>query len=551
MKTTSAILLCSLLYSCAVNAQDTQRSRPKQWEQLVPGARFMDRFLPNPVRGKLSSDTWGVDAVKPRDTQLGIEDPAWSYWGGNIRHVDGTYHLFVCRWPENHPKGHMAWHGSTVVRATAPHPWGPYQVAEEIGKGHNPEIFPTKDGSYALYVINGYYHAPDMSGPWTRKKFTFNTRDRRVIEGYTNMSFAPREDGSVLMVCRGGGIWISEDGLSPYQQISVKRAYPPVPGNFEDPVIWKTNIQYHMIVNDWKGRIAYHLRSKDGLSWVTEDGEAYLPGIDRYEDGTHVDWYKYERIKVLQDDLGRAYQANFAVIDFSKWKDKANDQHSSKNIPIPLTVGRQLSILNPETIDAGTSKIQLKIHAEEGFDPHQDMDLPSLRFGPSAEVNYGRGGKVIASEKDGKDLIVSIDASNHAFNSEHFAGKLLGKTKQGKLLFGYSRLPGVQYAAPMLSSRLPTVKQADKGQSLRVETTNYGLNRSPQQQAKIEISNGTFKESLKMSLPELQPYESVTLEIPLPQSLKPKETHQINIMVETQSTPLFTSQHRNPKLIAP
>ena len=71
-----------------------------------------------------------------------------------------------------------------------------------------------------------------------------------------------------------------------YFNTSAESVYPKVDGVFEDPVIWKDDLQYHIIVNDWKGRIAYYLRSKDGFHWQPEPGEAYVPGIARYEDGT-------------------------------------------------------------------------------------------------------------------------------------------------------------------------------------------------------------------------------------------------------------------------
>ena len=90
-----------------------------------------------------------------------------------------------------------------------------------------------------MYVIDGYYIADQVNGPWQYGKFTFNPRDRKIIEGLSNLSFAKRQDGSYLMVCRGGGIWISKDGIAPYEQITDKRVYPPVKGEFEDPVIWR------------------------------------------------------------------------------------------------------------------------------------------------------------------------------------------------------------------------------------------------------------------------------------------------------------------------
>lgn len=148
------------------------------------------------------------------------------------------------------------------------------------------------------------------------------------------------------MVCRGGGVWISKDGLSTYHQLTDKRIYPAVEGRFEDPVVWKDELQYHLIVNDWLGRIAFYQRSKDGVNWVTEQGEAYMPGISFHKDGKVERWFKYERPKVLQDQYGRATQMNFAVIDTIKWNDLPNDKHSSKNICIPLNKGMRLSILN-------------------------------------------------------------------------------------------------------------------------------------------------------------------------------------------------------------
>ena len=105
------------------------------------------------------------------------------------------------------------------------------------------------------------------------------------------------------------------------------------------PVIWRDHIQYHLIVNDWLGRIAFYLRSKDGVNWVVDPGEAYMPGVAVHADGQVEDWFKYERLKVYQDKYGRAIQANFAVIDTLKNEDKPFDHHSSKNISIPLNPG--------------------------------------------------------------------------------------------------------------------------------------------------------------------------------------------------------------------
>lgn len=247
-----------LLIAEDTNAQITDRERSKDWDNLIQGGRFMDRFLPMPVQGSLTADTWGAANVRPRYIENGIEDNEWSYWGGNaLIDEDGKYHLYVCRWREDATKGHMEWPKSIVVHAVAENSFGPYKVMETIGKGHNPEVFKLKDGRYVIYVINGYYISNDLNGPWEYNQFEFDRRDRRIIEGLSNLTFAKREDGSYLMVCRGGGVWFSKTGISPYMQVTEERVYPPVEGRFEDPLVWKTDIQYHMIVNDWLGRIAF------------------------------------------------------------------------------------------------------------------------------------------------------------------------------------------------------------------------------------------------------------------------------------------------------
>lgn len=503
-----ALMGALLLISNVTFSQVTERERPKEWDQLVNGARFMDRFLP--MKGNnLSSDTWGTAGVRPRYVDNGIEDRIWSYWGGNIRKgEDGKYHLMVCGWLEASPKGHMEWGNSWVFNTVSDNLTGPFKPVNIIGKGHNPEIFRAKDGRYVIYVINGRYVSDDINGKWEYGKFDFNARDRRIIEGLSNLSFAQREDSSYIMVCRGGGIWISRDGLSEYNQLTDSRVYPNVKGRFEDPVIWRDHIQYHMIVNDWLGRIAFYLRSKDGVNWVTDPGEAYMPGIAVHEDGRAEDWFKYERIKMYQDKYGRAVQANFAVIDTLKNEDKPFDNHSSKNISIPLNPGVLLTILDKKPITAQTKTIRLKIQAEDGFHPQTDIDLNSLRFGASTEVNYGRGSKVLKTETDGNDLIVTFDGKGNGMTEDEFAPKLIGKYKNGKMLYGYARLPYIDYIEPILSARAPVFVQSDKGWEGNIEVQNFGQVSSQKASVKIEYKkDGKMIKVASATVPPLTPYE--------------------------------------------
>lgn len=506
------VTVCMGLCTTA-EAQVTERERPREWDSLVEGGRFADRFMAMPD-GTLSADTWGAEQTRPRFTDNGIEDRERSYWGGNIlRGDDGLYHLFVCGWKENSPRGHHQWPYSIVYHTVSENLQGLYAIRDTIGPGHNPEAFRTADGKYVVYVIDHYYLADNINGQWSRHEFEFDARDRKIIEGLSNLTFTRRQDGSYLMVCRGGGVWISRTGLTPYNQISDRRIYPPVEGEFEDPVVWRDSVQYNAIVNDWLGRVAFYMRSKDGVNWVTDSGEAYMPGIARHKDGRKEDWFKYERIKIFQDEYGRAVQANFAVIDTLKDEDKPNDRHSSKNICIPLNPGVRMALVDKNPITPATKEIKLLIKAEPGFNPHTDVDVASLRFGASSEVNFGRGCRVKGTKKSGKDLIVIFDAAGNGITPDEFAPKLIGR-KKGGLLFGYCRLPWLDYTPAVLSARKPEIVTKDGKQTISVVVENFGLrpSRTVEIRATADV-NGVPAVIGRSTVPAMKPYESRNVEI--------------------------------------
>ena len=441
MKYKAILLFAFLLSVTAAEAQITERQRPAAWANLVPGARFMDRFLP--MEGSdLRSEVWGTDSVRPRLVDNVIDDAQWSYWGGNIiKGDDGLWHQFVAAWPEGAKKGHMEWPRSWVIHAVGPTMHGPFRPRQVVGKGHNPEVYRAADSTWVVYVIDGRYTSKSLDGPWEYGKFDFDPQGRKIIEGLSNLSFARRADGSYLMVCRGGGIWVSDDGLSTWRQMSDGSVYPKVEGRFEDPVLWRDSVQYHLIVNDWLGRIAWYLRSGDGLHWTVDEGEAYMPGIARHKDGTQEHWFKYERMRIVQDAEGRAVQANFAVIDTIKWDDKPFDRHSSKNICIPLDPGLLLAMEAGKSEKRKEKNITLRIRAEEGFLPQRDLDLTTLRFGSPHTVDYGGGARPVSSRTDGDDLLMTFRTKDTALADDDFAAKLLvRRIDTGRTTFGFVRI---------------------------------------------------------------------------------------------------------------
>lgn len=430
-------LTLSVAFLCAfqgLSQEAVERERPLEWDRLVHGGRFMDRFEPSKAIAPLTSECWGYDTVKPRDVKNGIEDGGYSYWGGNIRKDEsGKFHLFVARWPEKAEGGHFYWAQSDVCHAVSDSREGPFVPVEVLGKGHNPEVFRCADGSWCVYVIWGCFRAPSLNGPWKREgQLPMTGTDGKWTGDDSNFSFCEREDGSVLAISRHGHIWISPDGIQPFAKQSDKSIYPALDvDTFEDPVIWKDHVQYNVIVNDWKGRIAYHLVSADGFHWETRPGEAYRPGISVVDTGSCLvtnNWFKYERMKVLQDGHGRAVQANFAVIDSQKWEDRGGDNHSSKNITIPLNPGRLAQLLPRR--NAG-EPCRVRIKAETGFAPAKDVDCASLRFGNPDDVAYGRGVAPTGQRADKDDLIVEFPPVALA---GQFA-KVLGRENNGRLLF--------------------------------------------------------------------------------------------------------------------
>ena len=89
----------------------------------------------------------------------------------------------------------------------------------------------------------------------------------------SNVSIMVRPDGDFEIVARSGAIWISKTGiLGPYL-VQGPSVYPTIAGlpqhdlrNLEDPVVWFSGGLYHIVVNGWSDRKAFHLTSKNGIT---------------------------------------------------------------------------------------------------------------------------------------------------------------------------------------------------------------------------------------------------------------------------------------------
>ena len=127
-------------------------------------------------------------------------------------------------------------------------------------------------------------------------------------------------------------------------------------------------------------------------------------------------------------------------------------------------------------------------------------------------MNFGRGSKVIGTKKSGNDLLVTFEGKGNGITEDNFAAKLLGKTTNGKLLFGYSRLPEMNFMEPALSARLPTIETMDNGVKLKIEVQNFGQVISEISKLKVvSIENSKEVEIASGKIPQLESFEKTDL----------------------------------------
>jgi hypothetical protein len=315
---------------------------------------LIDYFLPMPIVGSLQTNVWGAPGVFPRDPKNGLEDTTmkqWCYWDGQIiRGPEGKYHLFASRWDQ--ARGHNGWWGSSAVQAVSDNLMGPYVDQglcwpdNQRGKGHNVTALTLPDGRYAVVVSEtrpgDVFISKSPAGPWEQLgSIKVVTNEFSRFGRMSNVSLMVRPDGDFMIVARSGAIWLSKTGiLGPYT-VQGPSVYPKVAGlplrNLEDPVVWHSGGLYHIVVNGWSDRKAFHITSANGINNWTFRGLAYDPTRDflRYTDGTVNHWEKIERPGVVMSH-GHVTHFTFAVLDVPKDQEKGNDTHGSKVIVVPF-----------------------------------------------------------------------------------------------------------------------------------------------------------------------------------------------------------------------
>ena len=323
-------------------------------EAAKPAKTFIDYFKPMPITSPLTTNVWGAATVGPRDVRNGLEDATlkqWDYWDGKIiKSQDGKYHMFCSRWEQ--ARGHNGWFESKAVHAVSDKLTGPYLDKglcwpdSEDGKGHNVTALQLPDGRYAIVISETrpgmVFVSKSLDGPWKLLGNISVAGDPKWRA--SNEIILLRPDGNFEMFGRAGVVMISTNGvLGPYlaQGPSIYPGIAELPQhdrhNLEDPVLWFSGDLYHVTVNNWSDRKAYHLTSTNGIDGWVYRGLAYAPSADfvRYTDGTVNRWPKLERPGVYIEN-GHVAAITLAVIDVEKEAENGNDGHGSKIIVIPF-----------------------------------------------------------------------------------------------------------------------------------------------------------------------------------------------------------------------
>lgn len=332
---------------------------------------FLDYIKPTPVTCPLSSETWGVEAVLPRDLCHGLESalgaavpPDSYYWDGQIiRAQDGKYHLFMSTWSGENGFN-PGWRDSDAYHAISEDsvlgPYLPQGFIYDNGgshRGHNVTALELPDGKYAVVVSETVpftiYTSSSLDGPWT-------SCQPQIDVASSNVSLIARHDGKFQVVERYGNIAIADTLCGHYVKQQPTCSYPTdnadtiyptrdsipnVPNPTfdwqEDPHIWRSGGVYHVIYSGSGDRVGWHVYSEDGLTNWQDNGYAWSPReYDRLFcfEGTDTcnQWYKMERPGVVLEN-GHPTHITWAVADVDKdFEIPGNSNHGSKIIVVPF-----------------------------------------------------------------------------------------------------------------------------------------------------------------------------------------------------------------------
>lgn len=263
-----------------------------------------------------------LQAVKPESI---FRMPGYYLWDPSVIEVDGKYHLFASRWPED--KGGEGWYESEIIRATSDSLFGPYTFQEVVmtPKGHpwatrgchNPKIMKLKD-KFLLYYLGipvwqtGFAYSDKITGPWKiLPKPTIPTNNPSVVINSDNSVYAV---GKRLLAVPGAKHYTkimqafeAKNIDGPYTLVNDTTNRLPNNYELEDPTIWRAKDSYHIICMDWQGKATgvwkglVHYSSVDGINYIL-NSKTPLWNRDEilyFTDGNSMKLSKVERPQVF------------------------------------------------------------------------------------------------------------------------------------------------------------------------------------------------------------------------------------------------------------
>ena len=112
-------------------------------------------------------------------------------------------------------------------------------------------------------------------------------------------------------------------------------------------------------------------------------------------------------------------------------------------------------------------------------------------------------------------MIITFDGQGSGINADEFAPKLIGKNKKGEMVFGYAKLPYVNYKPAILSSMKPVYNA--NGKCVEIAIENFGLSESKESNLTLTAADGTI---LTADVPSLKPYAKTTVKLNADKELK-------------------------------
>ncbi len=257
-----------------------------------------------------------------------------------------------------------------------------------------------------------------------------------------------RSDGSVLKISGDGNVMISADGNGRYVAVPGKIAFVP-DDTATDIELWKDNTQYHLLVKDEK-KAAYY-RSGNGVDWTFDS-------------------------KKPAGTARKDVEANI-----------------------------QMRIMSGSAETANTESVLVMIPASAGFNPAEDLDLESLRFGSPAVVDAGNGSRSVYNRAMGNNLILGFPEEGAGLTADNFAIKVAGQKKDGSDVFCFAKMTGYNGEDQIFAVEKPF--SISEGEAT-VKVTNFGVKSS---HSAIVTASRDGQSIATASLLPLQPCESKTV----------------------------------------